>query len=61
MDGERKRVFGASGGAEAAEGFFLLDRFKAFSNGVFAIVIALLVLELPIPPGTEPVLPALAG
>ena len=59
MDAEQKRVPSENGG-EAAAGFFPLDRFNAFSDGVFAIVITLLVLELPVPPSTEPILPALA-
>ena len=61
MDQESKRVTSASIGAEAAAGFFPLDRFNAFSDGVFAIVITLLVLELPVPPEGAPVLPALAA
>jgi uncharacterized membrane protein len=37
-----------------------LDRFNAFSDGVFAIAITLLVLELTVPTGDAPLLPALA-
>jgi uncharacterized membrane protein len=56
-----EQVFSGNSKAEGAASFFPLDRFNAFSDGVFAIVITLLVLELPVPPEGEPVLSALAA
>jgi uncharacterized membrane protein len=48
---------GGNGEAQSPASFFPLDRFNAFSDGVLAIVITLLVLELPVPPADAPVLP----
>jgi uncharacterized membrane protein len=61
MDQDSEQLPNGNSEAEGAAGFFPLDRFNAFSDGVFAIVITLLVLELPVPPEGAPVLPALAA
>jgi uncharacterized membrane protein len=60
MNDEAEHKLSGGGTVQDHRVFFpSLDRFNAFSDGVFAIAITLLVLELPVPPVDVATLPAL--
>ena len=59
MNNSDEEPLGSNDTGQHAATILPLDRFNAFSDGVLAIAITLLVLELAVPPLSEPLLPAL--
>jgi len=60
LSGQPAHLAERSGRGSRAADVMPLDRFNAFTDGVFAIAITLLVLELTVPAGEGRLLPALA-